>query len=473
MRPLTLGLVYHFNQNTVPSALVADRVCYHPLIEAFLSHPKCKFTIHFSGTLLSALQWYSPKTIELLKVGIDRGQFEILGSSFSQNILLATDEWDNIQQLRQHRQQLKDMGYADWFDYASHAAKNIETREVYYQVSRRLQDQERRLTERSQETPGYAAGRRLYDLAVRSLVAHQYGFGCTGLEFDKEAAWQLARSALAVLWASQAALGEHQDPLVKKEDVNGDGVDEIAVICDTSAYLFSPKGGRLLYWFDLRDGLQLVGNQNALCYFELYRDDHSYVPDFYGEKDVFSELKGRPEIADLAEQRYVMRRRCLNDAISFDDMRMAGLHDLVFDVDVVAGQQRPILQFRHNGRLFSLQKTVTCLPDGIEVEYTIDWHLDARKLRLLVENEITPDYLSVLDTGKQWVEVQTDGCNATVVNKARACAVTVTPLGPPGSSVVSHVEPGFLAWLCSTEVTVDLAARAQQSARVGLSLRLS
>ncbi|HOB91967.1 MAG TPA: hypothetical protein PLY10_10635 [Bacillota bacterium] len=429
--------------------------------------------MHFSGTLLSALQWYSPKTIELLKVGIDRGQFEILGSSFSQNILLATDEWDNIQQLRQHRQQLKDMGYADWFDYASHAAKNIETREVYYQVSRRLQDQERRLTERSQETPGYAAGRRLYDLAVRTLVAHQYEFGCTGLEFDKEAAWQLARSALAVLWASQAALGEHQDPLVKKEDVNGDGVDEIAVICDTSAYLFSPKGGRLLYWFDLRDGLQLVGNQNALCYFELYRDDHSYVPDFYGEKDVFSELKGRPEIADLAEQRYVMRRRCLNDAISFDDMRMAGLHDLVFDVDVVAGQQRPILQFRHNGRLFSLQKTVTCLPDGIEVEYTIDWHLDARKLRLLVENEITPDYLSVLDTGKQWVEVQTDGCNATVVNKARACAVTVTPLGPPGSSVVSHVEPGFLAWLCSTEVTVDLAARAQQSARVGLSLRLS
>lgn len=662
MRPLTFGLVYHFNQNTVPSALVADRVCYRRLLEVFLSHPRCKFTIHFSGTLISALQWYSPNTIDLLRVGIDRGQFEILGSSFSQNILLATDEWDNIQQLQQHRRQInsilganpvgfwnpercwsQDMakltldagyeytfvethvfrragdqehqalirstrdqgrklvlfaddtntltvfgkaiqtgsigelmeylyniwlaqnqvperdfaviygqdaeatglwqfetgeqslddvfdkldallssleeqpwldigglaqkarnshtacveqlprgqanwmadalrsqnrpwgekGYANWFDYASHAAKNIEIREMYYRVSKRLQDQESRLAGYNQETVGYAASRRLYDLAVRTLIAHQYEFGCTGLEFSKEAPWQLARSALAVLWASQTALEEHQNRFVRKEDINHDGIDEITVVFDENAYVFAPKGGRLLYWFNLREGLQLTGNQNALCYFERYQDDHSYVPDFYGEKDIFPELKERPEIADLTKQRYVMRRRCLNDAVAFDSMRMVGLHDLVFDLEVVGGRQSPCLRFQYDGRLFSVQKVVTCLPDGIEVQYTIDGHLDAKQLRFRIENEITPDYLSVLDSGKQWVDVQTDGCDVTVVNRAHDCAVRVTATGSQASSIVSEVEPGFLAWLCSTEVAVDLAHKDRQPAHLSLSLHLT
>ena len=109
MRQLNLGLVYHFNQNTVPNAFVADRVCYRRLLEDLLAHPQIGFTIHFSGTLLAALQWEGKETIDLLREGIARGQFEILGSAYAQNILLAADPWDNVQQLRHHRQQLKDI----------------------------------------------------------------------------------------------------------------------------------------------------------------------------------------------------------------------------------------------------------------------------------------------------------------------------------------------------------------------------
>ncbi len=42
--------------------------------------------------------------------GIESGQFEILGgSSFAQNILFATDRWDNVQQIKHHRQQIEEI----------------------------------------------------------------------------------------------------------------------------------------------------------------------------------------------------------------------------------------------------------------------------------------------------------------------------------------------------------------------------
>jgi hypothetical protein len=396
-------------------------------------------------------------------------------------------------------------GYVDWFDYAAHAAKNIVTREMYAEVSRELRDQESRLTScdgkadrwanreinrwNDKGTPRYAASTRLFDLAVRTLVAHQYEFGCTGLNFDTEAPWQLARSAFAVLWASRLALQEHPDWHVTKADVNRDGIDEIAVVCGQNAYVFAPKGGRLLYWFNLQAGVQLVGNQNALCYYERYRDDHSYVPDFHIGEEIFPELKGKPEIADLEKQRYVMRRRCLNDTIALDDTRPFGLHELVFSVRMdgddphggqgIAGDPLETrhhedhrLQFCYCGRLLDVEKTVRCLADGLEVSYSIRPHIPAKQLRFRIENEITPDYLTVLDHGKQGVEAQAEGRRIHLVNPAQGCAVVIEATGPQGSSVASRVQPGFLAWLCDSEVVVDLTQVDQPSTQLTLSLRL-
>ena len=118
--------------------------------------------------------------------------------------------------------------------------------------------------------------------------------------------------------------------LVRKEDVNLDGIDEVTVVACGNAYVFAPKGGRLLYWFDLRHGRQLAGNQNASAYLERYRDDHSFTGDFYGGRDLFPQLAQKPEIADLSARRFVMRRRCLNDAIAFDGQQLVGLHGFVF-----------------------------------------------------------------------------------------------------------------------------------------------
>ncbi len=474
MKPLHLGLVYHFNQNTVPDALLADEVCYRRLLQIFLKYPECKMAIHFSGTLLTALQWANSETIGLLKKGIANGQFEILGSSFAQNILLATDHWDNVQQISHHRDQIRtilaveprgfwnaercwsqelvpliadggyeytfletnvlrragdtlsqavirrtehegrkvtlfpddtnmltifgkavrtgstgelieylyniylqqqqypeldlsviyaqdaeatglwqfengeqslgdvygkfegilaelsalpwltigllgekaaaakgvfvpdlpegqanwmvdalrsenlpwgERGYKDWFDYIARSGKNIATGELYAEISGKLQAQADILAGQEKGTKRATAGKKLYWLAVRTFLVHQYEFGCIGINVDTGAQWQLARTALPVLWASAMAL-EQKQIRVREEDVNGDGIDEITVVFGDNAYIFSPRGARLLYWFNLARGVQLVGNQNASHYLELYRDDHSFVPDFRGGREI-------------------------------------------------------------------------------------------------------------------------------------------------------------------------------------------
>ena len=646
MKPLTLGLVYHFNQNTVPNAFVADRVCYRRLLETLLSHPGCRFTVHFSGTLLSALQWGEHETIDLLRLGIARGQFEVLGSTFAQNILPATDAWENIQQLLHHRRQLKDIldvepvgfwnpercwnqdiarllldagyeytfvetnvfrkagdqhaqavirsirdgdrhlvlypddtnlltvfgkairtgssdelieylyniwraqnqspeldfaaiygqdaeatglwqfegggqslddvfgkldtllgkleklpwlrvgglaekarsarpvcierlpagqanwmvdslrsqnlpwgdpGYSDWFDYIARSAKNIQTREVYYQVSRELRHQEAILSDSDHATPGYDASRLLFDLACRTLAAHQYEFGCIGIDVDKEAQWQLARSALAVLWASRMALGQEQGLLVRKEDVNLDGIDEVTVVACGNAYVFAPKGGRLLYWFDLRHGRQLAGNQNASAYLERYRDDHSFTGDFYGGRDLFPQLAQKPEIADLSARRFVMRRRCLNDAIAFDGQELVGLHGFVFHVQVSEDTQPPSLEFAFDGRHFLIRKRVVFLPNGIEVRYTLEGRPGTKQVRFRIENEITPDYFTMLDHGKLWLGVETHGAVTCVTNSRSSCGVEVSVAGPEACTIRCADEPGFLSWLCVAEIEADVA----------------
>lgn len=133
-------------------------------------------------------------------------------------------------------------GYKDWFDYTARSAKNIATKELYADISGKLQAQADIIAEQEKGSDRAAASEKLYRLAVRTFLVHQYEFGCIGINVDIGAQWQLARTALAVLWASAMAL-EQKQIRVREEDVNGDGIDEITVVCGDNAYIFSSRGG--------------------------------------------------------------------------------------------------------------------------------------------------------------------------------------------------------------------------------------
>jgi hypothetical protein len=107
--PLSLSLVFHFNQHTNEYARVANRACYRGLLSVLRSHPKLKFNLHLSGTLLRALPWFDTDTLKLVREGLEAGQFELLGSTYAQNVPYASDDWDNAQQIALHRLVLQQM----------------------------------------------------------------------------------------------------------------------------------------------------------------------------------------------------------------------------------------------------------------------------------------------------------------------------------------------------------------------------
>lgn len=106
--PLSVALVFHFNQHLNEYARVASQVCYRGLLKVLRSHPNLKFNIHISGTLIDALKWLDPEPLDLIRAGLSDGQFELLGSTYSQNIPYASNDWDNTKQIELHRSVLKD-----------------------------------------------------------------------------------------------------------------------------------------------------------------------------------------------------------------------------------------------------------------------------------------------------------------------------------------------------------------------------
>ncbi len=107
--PLSLALVFHFNQHTNENVALATRACYRGLLTALRKHPALKFNLHLSGTLLRAWPWFDPESLDLVRAGIAAGQFELLGSTYAQNVPYACDDWDNVQQIALHREVLRDL----------------------------------------------------------------------------------------------------------------------------------------------------------------------------------------------------------------------------------------------------------------------------------------------------------------------------------------------------------------------------
>lgn len=114
MRQLDVILLFHANQNLVPYGRVGNISCYEGVMEVLRAHPTLKFPLHFSGCLISDLMWSDPYTIDLLREGVAEGQFEIIGSTYAQNIMYSTrvapDDYQfNQHQIATHRAQIEEV----------------------------------------------------------------------------------------------------------------------------------------------------------------------------------------------------------------------------------------------------------------------------------------------------------------------------------------------------------------------------
>ncbi|HNB55276.1 MAG TPA: hypothetical protein PK530_25215, partial [Anaerolineales bacterium] len=105
---MRLPLLFHFNQHLNEIAALASQACYRGLLRTLRAQPTIPANIHISGTLITALKWLDPEPLELIRDGVADGQFEIVGSTFAQNVPYATDDWDNARQIELHQKVLQE-----------------------------------------------------------------------------------------------------------------------------------------------------------------------------------------------------------------------------------------------------------------------------------------------------------------------------------------------------------------------------
>lgn len=105
---MLLPLLFHFNQHLNEHALLASHVCYRGLLRTLRANAAIRANIHLSGTLLTALKWLDPEPLEMIRDGLADGQFELVGSTFAQNVPYATNDWDNVRQIELHQKILHD-----------------------------------------------------------------------------------------------------------------------------------------------------------------------------------------------------------------------------------------------------------------------------------------------------------------------------------------------------------------------------
>jgi hypothetical protein len=591
-RRLDAILLFHANQNLVPYGKAANRACYKGVLNTLRAHPTLKFVIHFSGCLISDLMWSDPETIEILLEGIADGQFEIIGSTYIQNIIYSTrsfaDDFQfNHHQIAIHKDQIEDVlgvspvsfwnpervwtqnivklltdngyenvqiedhilwdsgitgseyavrtttyqgksvnvftddkdfegrvngaidsgdtsnvmwflrglydedtadryavcyhedmeatglwdyeggedpvidfsnldklltafegdprikittysefmndhvpyeditpvvdGAAVWMGEDAWFVENAEpSAEAYRQFFDTIRDTLNAIhSSFISHAPDTLPARILIDHAWFTLIAHQYEFAVHGYGgISGTTQWELARTALVSARAAREAMLGVEG--VKVEDINDDGIDEIVFVTSGDLYVLSTYGGRLLYWFDLETGEELVGNENFMrTYGEPYTNDNAYAPAVEG-CDAYPWLCGNMIIPEIHTWVYEARRRCFNDSVWIDGQSAGSLVNMVLGYTL----DSTFVDFYYNLGDISITKRVSPSLHSVGIEYTLtSSSSQTTTVELEIENGLSPGCLEVTLKGRDLLKYW-DGSDTSTVFTSSMRGVT-------------------------------------------------
>jgi hypothetical protein len=576
--PINVVLLFHANQNLNYQGDTANDVCFWGLVDVLRRHPQSKFMLHFSGSLLHDLGWFnfrhSPSTLDLLRAGFEDGQFEIVGSTYAQNVPYATDMWDNEQQVEVHREVIGEMlgaspvsfwnaercwkqalvpllaqngygatwvethilndsgtsvpehavrrtavgddeltvfnddgeltglldwsidsgntsdilnylsglrsqdtyrdwvvcycedaeatglwdyegggdpqsnwdhlddvltamestgwiklttfseylssrfptedlspivdgqanwmvgpsqsaGYADWFDFQERAPYVNQYRGFFETLRERIQSVQ----------PLAAPGTPAADLvkhAIWNLVAHQFEFGCIGCGWWGNQDYHKAETLEGALLAAEAALSPPGRTEIVERDANGDGVLDWTIATPRDFYIVSRTGGRLLRWFDLVRGEEVLGNELFMWgyYYTGWRDwytgsgendDYHYTSDFTWNATNFA-----PSAAPYTRT-YKIRKHAMNDRLSTDGGTDTALLDAVYQ----ASSSGDTLRLTHTRTGLTITKSYVAGDTTLSIKYRFtNTSGQTHAYTLTIENELNPSLLDVMNGGR-------------------------------------------------------------------------
>ena len=153
---LLLGVHAHQPVGNFDEVIIeAHERCYKPFLETLHRFPTFRFSVHFSGWLLSWLLERFPRDMALLQKMVERGQVEMFGSGDCEPVLAAIPERDRRRQIDQLSEKL-----CNHFSRSPSGAW---------------------LTERVWEATVVPS---LADCGIRYAAVDDYHFLCTGLPAD-------------------------------------------------------------------------------------------------------------------------------------------------------------------------------------------------------------------------------------------------------------------------------------------------
>jgi hypothetical protein len=333
----------------------------------------------------------------------------------------------------------------EWFTLNNHP--NFEEMRELYDT---LRDTLNSVSAAIQTFPGdTASASKLLEHAWFTLAAHQFEFAVHGYTHGNGLEqWQLARTARVSARAASRALSSTTEIFV--DDVNLDGKDEYVMVDSNDMFVLCPYGGRLLYWFDLDTGEELVGNENFMvCYNEPYVDDTGYIPTVIGGIDTYKWLWGNPIFPQVFDWEFTIRRRALNDWISINNMEPIHLRS-ERDLGSMDSQS---LSFLYSGDRLEIHKVFTRVKGGLGVTYTFFSNADTDlDVTLEIESGFCPSYMDVMNNGRsalaywdganttQWISGSTIGVINTGTGSAVYYDFSTTPLYLTGEENVFGLE---------------------------------
>ncbi|HEX9659217.1 MAG TPA: hypothetical protein VGA18_02915 [Rhodothermales bacterium] len=290
----------------------------------------------------------------------------------------------------------KAAGYEDWYDYLARDSLIQDFRTVLDEVRDSLRAVEQTVV----AAAALPAARHLFERAVRTFVSHEYEFGASWYWTPYWSDFYLAREALVSLRAVRHAAASSSSSYLK--DINRDGVEEIVLVDPENMVVLTPFGGRLLYWFDLAAGETVVGNENFSYYFERYVDGGRYIPPLRGTKEVFPYRRHNAVYPEIFDMSFQIRRRALNDWLYVGGKPADSLVFARYDFEL--GQHE--VRFTYDGGGFSISKVVGLRRgNSIEVSYVIrNLSNRAQAVTFVVENGLSPSYISIMDGGPSVLE---------------------------------------------------------------------
>jgi hypothetical protein len=372
-------------------------------------------------------------------------------------------------------------GYRNWFDFIARSPKVARFKALYSDVRSRLQEMNRDHLSQPVE--------RLHRLGVHTLCANQYEFACIGIGGEGYAGWEGARAAFAI--ARAAELMEQPRRGAWLEDVDRDGREEI-LLCDGRQFAaLSGEDARLLYWLDLVEGVQWVGNQLAVPTHSGHQPMRArWLPDSF-EPDV-----SRFEALRVEEPAPTRMARFLPDWIWQDEPPVLNLYTRTMQLDEtatpvpvrrcalddsIAADDGPLGVIRSSKpgvegeiatvrRLFAagivLVKELRLLDGALLADYIVENRGDEhRSVQLRVANELCPDYVEVLAGGRAALSFAADDERPGVVNARTGRAIVIETAPQPER--IERAE-GLFALEVSLVFDARLAPQSAQSFRVRL-----